>query len=925
MAKINIIKTMVTVIASVLLLCSCGGGAGEPVAAAQQTVLAAQIKTGGSSTTSVTAPAAYFDAIERIYVAFLGRPVDAASQAAWADKFSAINAPATLDKLNASYPVDATVKALIDGFSTSDEALSLYAGTDKEYIAAIYQSLFGRAPDSTTSSKWVGQLADHTVSRPMAAMLIMSGAKGRDLNIVNNKVTIANAFLASLNTAQRQAAYSSGTAFATARSLLAGVTASTLTTAYQVQIDAAILSMTAMAAAVTNSNIVTDIRLQSTASISQTNVPFTFGQVFVQGGLLATDGLTGKLANGTLVPLQMDVKATHADGSIRHAIISAVLPAISPTAILTMQLIKTALPAATTSVLPSATSLAGAGLTSSVNLTLGGVAYTASLSEALAGATSIKWLQGNIANEWIVATPLKTVSGGVAHPHLMARFAVRSYSALNKARVDVTIENNWAFEANPQNVTYDVSILLAGQSVYTKRALVHYHQARWRQVFWWGQAQPLHIRHNTNYLIASKAVPNYDPTLVANPQAITALKSAFSGATSEPMGNGLAVPYMPSTGGRSDIGLLPGWATLYLLSMDIDSKRATLGTADLAGSWSIHYRDKLTDRPVSLLNYPYMTILGRSSDAINPTTHLSEAFPVCGGDCTSPNVADSPHQPGFAYLPYLVSGDYYYLEELQFWAMWNVFEDNPYYRGFAAGLVTPDQVRGQAWSLRTLAEAAYITPDSDALKGTMGTFLQNNLNWYNQNYTNNADANVFGVVLNGYSLVYNNGTGLAPWMDDFFTSAIGHAAELGFTSAKPLLAWKSKFAVGRMTAPGFCWIQATMYTMQVQDTSAGPLYASFGRAYQASVSPAMLAAPCASVEMANLLLLEDPNTPMVAGAMVGYPDSSAGYPANLQPALAYATDSKITGSALAWQTFNNRKLKPDYSSSPQFAIVPRAN
>ncbi len=30
-----------------------------------------------------------------------------------------------------------------------------------------------------------------------------------------------------------------------------------------------------------------------------------------------------------------------------------------------------------------------------------------------------------------------------------------------------------------------------------------------------------------------------------------------------------------------------------------------------------------------------------------------------------------------AYLPYLVTGDYFYLEELQFWASWNVFALEP--------------------------------------------------------------------------------------------------------------------------------------------------------------------------------------------------------------------------------------------------------
>jgi hypothetical protein len=62
---------------------------------------------------------------------------------------------------------------------------------------------------------------------------------------------------------------------------------------------------------------------------------------------------------------------------------------------------------------------------------------------------------------------------------------------------------------------------------------------------------------------------------------------------------------------------------------------------------------------------------------------------------------------------------------------------------------------------------------------------------------------------------------------------------------------------------------------------------------------------------------------MVAGAMTGYPTSPTGFPANMQPALAYAKDSGIANADTAWTKFSQRQLKADYSTEPQFAIVPR--
>ncbi|QDZ30616.1 hypothetical protein FAY22_14210 [Noviherbaspirillum sp. UKPF54] len=657
----------------------------------------------------------------------------------------------------------------------------------------------------------------------------------------------------------------------------------------------------------------TNVRLDSTSTTNQANVPVTFGQVFAAGSVLPTDGLTATLSDGTTVPVQVDSKATNPDGSMRHAVLSAVIPSLAANQSVTLNLAKSGSVSTSSGTTPAA--LLNAGFTASVNVTLNGVVYSASADALLKSGSYMTWLSGPVANEWIVSAPLKTASG-TEHPQLSARFAIRSYAGMNKAKVDVTIENDWAYEPNPQNYTYDVQILVGGSNVYSKTGMAHYHHARWRKEFWWGATPQLNVAHNAAYLISTKAIPKYDPALTISSTALSSLTSGWSGTKTEPMGAGQATPYMPDTGGRPDIGLLPGWAAMYVLSGDKGAKDVTLGTAALAGSWSVHYRDKLTDRPVSLVNYPYMTILGSTSDTYNPSTGKYEAFPACGGTCTNPNVADSAHQPAFSFVPYLVTGDYYHLEELQFWAMWDIFQYNPAYREYGKGLVKSDQVRGQAWSMRALGEAAYITPDKDPMKAQFETFLSNNLDWYNTNYTANASANSLGIITNGAAMVYNDSRGIAPWQDDFFTSAIGRTAELGYPKAKQLMVWKAKFPIGRMTDTGFCWIYGSSYALNIRDTSTSPYYSSFGPVYQASVPSTQTSLACGSSAMASALGLQ-------TGEMVGYSSENTGYPSNMQPALAYSVDSGATNGATAWQVFMNRTVKPDYSTGPQFAIVPR--
>jgi hypothetical protein len=656
---------------------------------------------------------------------------------------------------------------------------------------------------------------------------------------------------------------------------------------------------------------ITPVQVTSTATAPQISTPFTFGQVFSPGDVKSTESIVVKTSSGASLPVQVDVKARHADGSVRHAIITAVLPSSMPTQIQTIYLAKGAATAASAGAAPS--QLLNAGFTSSFNATIEGKVYSASADALLRAGAHTSWLAGPLVNEWLVSAPLKTASGEV-HPHLSARFAIRAYGS-SAARVDVTIENTWAFEAAPQNFTYDAQVLVGGKPVYTKAALTHYHHARWRETFWWGTAPQLDVRHNAAYLIATKAVPNYE-MLTIKETTLDAMSKRWLASKNGPMESGIAQPYMMATGGRMDLGLLPRWNAMYLLSMDQRLKTVALGMSEQAGSWSSHYRNKVTGRPVTLAEYPYMTRLGTPGDTYNPITKLKEAFPDCPATkCTTPLAADQSHQPSFAYLPYLVTGDYYHLEELQFWANFNTFSSNPGYREAGKGLLKSDQVRGQGWSLRTLAQAAYITPDADPQKANFNNILNHNIDWYHANYSNNPDANKLGVLTNGYAVVYNSNTGLSPWQDDYFTAAVGVTVELGFSKAAPLLTWKTKFPVDRMTGNGYCWIFGGIYSLKVRDSSTLPFYTTIAQAYNNSVAATHLTQACASTAMATTL-------GMKVGQMTGYSDDPQGYPSYMQPALAYSVGAN-PGGAAAWKQFISRTVKPDYSTGPEFNVVPR--
>lgn len=683
-------------------------------------------------------------------------------------------------------------------------------------------------------------------------------------------------------------------------------------------------------------NALTDVRLESTGS-AQTNMPFTFGQVFAAGALSATDGLAAKLADGTVLPLQVDVKTAYADGSVRHAIISGVLPSLAAGQTQTLNLFKSAAGAKSAVTLQG---LMSAGLTAKTTISLNGVKYTASLTDAVVSSTPTAWLSGTVANEWIVSAPLKDANG-VAHPQLNARFDVRWYSGLNKqARVEFVVENSKTWVAGAK-LAYDVDLDLAGKSVYAKTGLTHYHHSRWHQYFWWDAAhQPsVNVKLNGAYLMATKAVPNYDTSFAPSEGNLASLAQSVNSGNTGPMTIGPVTAYMPTTGGRSDIGSLPAWSVMWLMSMDKRAWDVMMAAADGAGTWSIHYRDEKTGRPV------------RTDNDVNKdiTTHFNlrtrGPLPVPRfvnddlGHSSTPYTYDTAHQPSLSYLPYLVTGDYYYLEELQFWATINPLETDPANSGYGKGLVRWQQLRGQSWSLRTLGQTAYITPDTDALKSYFTNQLNANLDFYNQTYVV-GKPNKLGAYDGSGEGAFNEADNFAPWQDDFLTWSFGYISELGFAKADPIVKWKTQYAVGRMTAPGFCWIGAASYILNIRPNAKAPLYNSFADVYKATYGGDQIYndninwvsairngkkfsdMECGGKEQADYLGSIN-GYEWAQGRMIGYADASMGYPANLQPALATAVQAGTADASKAWTIFMKRAAKADYRSAPQWAILPR--
>jgi len=161
--------------------------------------------------------AAFYPQVQKIYVAYYGRPADPAGLQYWAGQLAANGGNLT---------------SIINAFGNSSESTALYAGaSDSAKVTAIYQQLFNRAPDSAGLAFYTGELTAGRMTAASIALNVANGASGTDLTSLNNKVTVGTAFTDALTVDSAAAvAYTGTTAITAARSLITGVTTSAATT-----------------------------------------------------------------------------------------------------------------------------------------------------------------------------------------------------------------------------------------------------------------------------------------------------------------------------------------------------------------------------------------------------------------------------------------------------------------------------------------------------------------------------------------------------------------------------------------------------------------------------------------------------------------------------------------------------------------------
>ncbi|WP_411817194.1 hypothetical protein [Hyphococcus sp. DH-69] len=535
------------------------------------------------------------------------------------------------------------------------------------------------------------------------------------------------------------------------------------------------------------SDSVAQIKLQNNWN-DPTSAPVTFGMVFPKGVLNPSRELAAE-ASGNTIPVQIDVKALHQDGSVRHAAITIEPPTLAPDEVIDVKF---------TSVSKGVSSqvelraLIEKYYSFPVSVTLyseTGPAKNISLNardlllDALSENTDF-WLAGALVKELKIEQDIAA--------HLKLRFDIRVYRN-GDIRTAVTFDNSKTFSPGIRHNVYDVIIGEKSSPAFSAQKIGHHRSANWHRVFWSKPHRPAHVIFDLDQLIAANAVLPLDPTIGINAAVIAEADAALNDLP--PLAQAEITKYFPSTGGRDDIGIYPRWVANYLVTQSEAARRVMFDNAIAGGAVPWHFIDEKTGAALSIEQRPNFWADERGlEERYTPDQPHKDIFESSDGGWSP----DHSHKPDLFYIPYLVSADHYYADEMAMQAAWAIFGRWPALREGGLKAIDVEQVRASAWSLRDISNAAWLLPDNHTSKEYLQRALDENVSLMKQKYVDRRTFSAAGE-LEGFfeESVYGEPERISPWQNDYVVLALWLEARRNNEIAKSLLSWTENFHTGR--------------------------------------------------------------------------------------------------------------------------------
>ena len=297
-------------------------------------------------------------------------------------------------------------------------------------------------------------------------------------------------------------------------------------------------------------------------------------------------------------------------------------------------------------------------------------------------------------------------------------------------------------------------------------------------------------------------------------------------------------PYMPTTGDREDIGPMTEAQARWICTEASDAYDIMIAQAEASGTFPWNIRDEKTGAPVNFQQHPKV---GWFVDA----PQMSDPFVP---QLKTGMVVDWAHHPALTYVPFLATGDPYYLEGLQLSMTWEIGDVVPRYRLDDTGILSHGQTRSYAWCLRDLAQLAKSTPESVPNwllpRAYWERILENNRAWFTESYLKNPDPpfRVFraATVVEGSTQVpdprLNHIPASSTWMEEYLAIILGWVVLMGHATWHDIFAWKIGSSIARTNGKsGWERAYATPYGTYFKRSVEGPWIETWKDLWDANV------------------------------------------------------------------------------------------
>jgi len=669
-------------------------------------------------------------------------------------------------------------------------------------------------------------------------------------------------------------------------------------------------------AAATGPNDIVAVHLENNTAVVSDPRTVTFGQVFAKGDLPANGHLTA-LVNGHEVAVQIDVRTHYADGSVQQAELSIAAPSIPANSAIDVMLDRGSTTLASQASVDPHT-FAAHGYDTHVALTFHNADGTSSiqtidaaqaLTSALANGTAKTILSGPLAGEVQVDV---AVNGSL---HVVMNIRGNADGTFS---TDVQARNDTIFSPDAKTYTYDVSITSHGQTLFSQAGVTHVPMQEWHQDVWSNATGATavssdHVVYDVAYLERTGAVMGYDTSVGVAASSVAADLAAIAKDNHSLLGNVEVVQYEPTTGGRSDIGISNGWSANWLVSQNQAAEQVMLANADAAGSSPFHAVNA-DGSMITIANDPDLWLDGRNQSAVKPTNNFDSIQTQTGW------TLDTAHISELSYMAALTQGSDYAIRQVQAQADYDLLSYNPGYRGGSTGIVM-GEIREIAWTIRDLADAAYVTADGDPLKAYFTQALEANIQNLIHEYVGTAKGAAEGQ-LQGYVFDSYHPDITAPWQQDYLVLAMAHAADLGFAGAREFMTWENNFITGRFLngADGYNPLHGTGYWINIADPNSDLSH----------YNPTGPAAPGVAVFQTWAEVYNSTYAGQAAPTQLeGYPDDAGGgYAAIAKASLSaewnvtHNADDLAAYAYLTSQTPNLIKTAAGYAAAQAWDITP---